>query len=309
MPKFQIEIEEILQRVEEVKAETLEEALDIVDEKYDNQEIILDSEDFKGHEIREYSSVVKIEQIKKDAIIDINYGQAIILEGNKDLALIKQIGKEIEPYIIVTNLQPHRKYGTYFEWNNGSYFNSIAEASKEYEKRANINKHYNDIDFSKLGKKTLENSNISKFKGIDNIFRFLVDDEMNKEEIISWLSDEMKEELILNYCDSTRKEKDEYFYGEDMFCFEEEISEKLLKINNILQELKLDKVNSYDVLELLEQKNCDYEVIIDKKLEENIFSEIEKAGYNKSIDDFINYINQELENEEEENQIQEEKTL
>ena len=53
MPKFQIEIEEILQRVEGIEAQTLEEAIDIVDEKYDNQEIVLDSEDFKGHEIRE----------------------------------------------------------------------------------------------------------------------------------------------------------------------------------------------------------------------------------------------------------------
>lgn len=138
MPNFQIEIEEVLQKVEEVEAENLEEAIDIVEEKYDNQEVILNSEDFKGHEIREYSSTIKLEQIKKDAIIDINYGQAIILEGNKDLALIKQTGKDIEPYVIVRNLKPHEKYGTYFEWDSGSHFNSIFEASQEYEKRAKL---------------------------------------------------------------------------------------------------------------------------------------------------------------------------
>lgn len=300
MPKFKVEIEEISQRVEEIEANNLEEALDKAEERYSTGEIVLDYEDFKEHEIREYRNQVREEDLVKDNIIPLNYGQAILLEGDKNLALLKQIGKELEPYIIVTHLHPHRKYGTYFEWDNGSRFNSIAEASKEYEKRANINKHSNDIDFSKLGKQTLENSNISKFNGIDNIFRFLIDDEMNKEEIISWLSDEMKEELVLEYNDSTRKEKDEYFYGEDMFCFEEEISEKLLKINNILQELHLNKIDSYNVLELLEQNECEYENTIDKKLENDISTKIKAAGYDKSINDFIDYINKEIENEEEE---------
>lgn len=304
MPKFQVEIEEISQRVEEIEANNLEEALDKAEEKYSIGEIVLDYEDFKDHEIREYRNQVQEEDLVKDNIIPLNHGQAILLEGNKYLALLKQIGKEVEPYIIVTNLQPHRKYGTYFEWDNGNRFNSIAKASKEYEKRANINKHSNDIDFSKLGKQTLENNNISKFNGIDNIFRFLVDDEMNKEEIISWLSDEMKEELVLEYCDSTRKEKDEYFYGEDMFCFEEEMNEKLLKIDDILQELKLDKIDSYDVLELLEQNECEYEKTIDKRLENDISTKIKAAGYDKSINDFIDYINKEIENEEEEEEEQ-----
>ncbi len=300
MPKFKVEIEEISQRVEDIEADNLEEALDKAEEKYSTGEIVLDYEDFKDHEVREYRNQVREEDLVKDNIIPLNNGQAILLEGDKNLALLKQIGKEVEPYIIVTNLQPHRKYGTYFEWNNGSRFNSITEASKEYEKRANINKHSNDINFSKLGKQTLENSNISKFNGINNIFRFLVDDEMNKEEIISWLSDEMKEELVLDHNDSTRKEKDEYFYGEDMFCFEEEISEKLLKINNILQELNLNEIDSYDVLELLEQNGCEYEKIIDKRLENDISTKIKAAGYDKSINDFIDYINKEIENEAEE---------
>ena len=56
MPKFKVEIEEILQRVEEVEAKDVEEAIDLIDEKYDNQEIILDSEDIKGHQIREFKS-------------------------------------------------------------------------------------------------------------------------------------------------------------------------------------------------------------------------------------------------------------
>lgn len=299
MPKFQIEIEEILQRVEDIEAQTLEEAIDIVDEKYDNQEIVLDSEDFKGHEIREYSSTVKIEQIKKDAIIDINYGQAIILEGNKDLALIKHIGKEFEPYIIVTNIKPHQKYGTYFQWDNGSYFNSITEASKEYEKRANINKHFNDIDFSKIGEKTLENNFISKFNSTDKIFNFLMDDEINKEDLVNMLSDEMKEELILDHVDTVRKEGEEFFFGQDMWIFEEEINDKLLKIDSILQELKLDKVNPYEVIELLEQSENQE---INPDLESKLLKEIVIAtpDYNSSIENFIECVQERLEESQEE---------
>lgn len=304
MPKFQIEIEEILQRVEEVKAKTLEEALDIVDEKYDNQEIILDSEDFKGHEIREYSSTVKIEQIKKDAIIDINYGQAIILEGNKDLALIKQIGKEVEPYIIVTNLQPHKKYGTYFEWDSGSYFNSIAEASKEYEKRENINKHYNDIDFSKLGEKTLEKYGIAKFKSSDEMFDFLFDEDMNKEDVINMLSTEMKEEIISSYVDTARREKGEFFYNNEMCFIEESINGELIKIDNVLQELKVVNVNPYEVIELLEQNELEE---IDPNLGNKILNDIRLSfpDYNATIENFIECVQEKLEEiqEEEENEL------
>lgn len=305
MPKFKIEIEEISQRVEEIVADDLEEALDKAKEKYSTGEIVLDYEDFKEHEIREYRNQVREEDLVKDNIIPLNYGQAILLEGNKDLALLKQIGKEVEPYIIVTNLQPHRKCGTYFEWDNGSRFNSIAEASKEYEKRANINNHSNDIAFSKLGKQTLENSNISKFNGIGNIFKFLVEDEMNKEEIISWLSDEMKEQLVMDHNDSIRKEKDEYFYGEDMFCFEEEISEKLLKIDSILQELEMTNVNPYEVIEILEQSESEE---IDLRLENKILNDIRLSfpNYNLTIENFIENIQEklvEVQEEEEENQV------
>ncbi len=305
MSKFQIEIEEILQRVEEVEAESLEEALDIVDEKYDNQDIVLDYEDFKSHEIREYSSMVKPEQIKKDAIIDINYGQAIILEGDKNLALLKQIGKEAEPYIIVRNLRPHFKYGTYFEWDSGSYYDSIVEASKEYEKRANINNHFNDIDFSKLGEKTLENYGIAKFENVDEIFNFLIDDEMNKEDIVNMLSSEMKEEIVSSYIDTARMERGEFFYNNDMCFVEESINEELLKIDNILQELKMTNVNPYEVIEILEQSESEE---IDPNLENKILNDIRLSfpNYNSTVENFIKRIQEKLEEiqeEEEENQV------
>ena len=55
---YKIEIEEILQKVVEVKANSLDEAFDIVQNKYANQEYILDYEDYKGVEFREYKDEI-----------------------------------------------------------------------------------------------------------------------------------------------------------------------------------------------------------------------------------------------------------
>lgn len=132
MPKFQIEIEEILQRIEDVDANDLGEALDIVSDKYENQEIVLDSEDFKGYEIREYRNEVNIQDLEKDNIFDIDYGRAILLEVDKELALIKKLNTKEYPYVVVTGLTVS-KSKTYFEWNQGSYFQNFTEACKKYE--------------------------------------------------------------------------------------------------------------------------------------------------------------------------------
>ena len=56
--EYEIEIEEILKRVVKVKADSLDDALDIVEDKYKKQEYILDSEDFKGAEFREYKDEI-----------------------------------------------------------------------------------------------------------------------------------------------------------------------------------------------------------------------------------------------------------
>lgn len=64
---FEIEIEELLQRVVKVKANSLSEAIDKVEERYSNQQYILDSEDFKGVEFREYKDeIIKHKQKHKD---------------------------------------------------------------------------------------------------------------------------------------------------------------------------------------------------------------------------------------------------
>lgn len=54
---YEIEIEEILQKVCSVKAKSLQEAIDIVEEKYDNQEIVLDYNSLKETNYREYKEV------------------------------------------------------------------------------------------------------------------------------------------------------------------------------------------------------------------------------------------------------------
>lgn len=52
MNKYSIEIEEILQRNVKVEAETEEEAIKKVKEMYNNEEIILDYNDFKSIKVK-----------------------------------------------------------------------------------------------------------------------------------------------------------------------------------------------------------------------------------------------------------------
>lgn len=55
MSKFyNIEIEEVLQKVVKVKADSLSEAIEKVEERYRDEEYVLDYNDFKGVEFREY---------------------------------------------------------------------------------------------------------------------------------------------------------------------------------------------------------------------------------------------------------------
>lgn len=48
MERFNIEIEELLQKVVTVEAENREEAIKLIKEEYKNENIILDENDFKG---------------------------------------------------------------------------------------------------------------------------------------------------------------------------------------------------------------------------------------------------------------------
>ena len=55
MKNYEISVKEVLERVITIEANSLEEALDKVQEMYDNEEIVLDSGDFQKYEIEEYN--------------------------------------------------------------------------------------------------------------------------------------------------------------------------------------------------------------------------------------------------------------
>ena len=55
METFKFEIREILSRVVEVEADTVDDAYDVVKAMYKNEDIVLDAEDVVTTEIEEYS--------------------------------------------------------------------------------------------------------------------------------------------------------------------------------------------------------------------------------------------------------------
>lgn len=54
---YEIEIEEILQRVVEIKANSLEEAIEKVKDKYNNEDIVLDYSDYFETKFNEYNKM------------------------------------------------------------------------------------------------------------------------------------------------------------------------------------------------------------------------------------------------------------
>ena len=54
MKEFSVEVIETLSRIVKVEANSVEEAVEMVSRQYDNQEIVLDYEDYKGYEILPY---------------------------------------------------------------------------------------------------------------------------------------------------------------------------------------------------------------------------------------------------------------
>lgn len=55
---YEIEIEETLRKVVKINANSLEEAIDIAREKYSNEEFVLDYQDYKNTDFREYRNEV-----------------------------------------------------------------------------------------------------------------------------------------------------------------------------------------------------------------------------------------------------------
>jgi hypothetical protein len=55
METFKIEVQEFLSRIVEIEAKNIDEAISKVKDMYQNEEIVLDSEDFVSSEIDEFS--------------------------------------------------------------------------------------------------------------------------------------------------------------------------------------------------------------------------------------------------------------
>lgn len=121
-----------------------------------------------------------------------------------------------------------------------------------------------NLKLNKVPKEILENYNISTFDSISETFEFLFDDDYTKEDIIAMLTDEMKEELILQN-ENIRKSNNQYYYCSDMDSLEydiEELQEKSNKTTNdkvlfctkiVREEPKIDSSNhNGEMVEILE---------------------------------------------------------
>jgi hypothetical protein len=63
---YKIEIEELLQHVYDIEANSLDEAINIAKEKYSKEEYVLDYQDHKGTEFREYKDEILKEKKQKN---------------------------------------------------------------------------------------------------------------------------------------------------------------------------------------------------------------------------------------------------
>lgn len=91
----------------------------------------------------------------------------------------------------------------------------------------------NKFDINKIPKKILDDYNISTFDSIDEVFKFIYDEDFTKEDIIAILTDEMKDELVKQN-ENIRKNNDKYYYCSEMDSLEYDV-EEFEKNNNINQ--------------------------------------------------------------------------
>lgn len=294
MAKYSVEIEETLQKVIDVEAESLEEALEKIDEQYNNGDIELDYENFVGHEIREYKKEVTIEDLVQNTTVWTDRGNLFVLEKYDNAALLKTINGKETQYIVASGINVN-KYKTGFDWLHGFYFESGTEAYKKFEELTGHEKTQNAVIYSELGEFTLGSHNITRFDSVEEAFDFFVDEDLKKEDLVEMIPEKAKRDIVYSFADVILEEDGKFYYGQDLYFFEEEINEKTYKIDKILTELNIKNIKPYDVIELLEQSEIDY---INEDLKEQINKAIKTAGYEKNIEDFIDYINEELYAEE-----------
>lgn len=179
----------------------------------------------------------------------------------------------------------------------------------EYQESKLINdnkEENNNFKYSKVGEFTLGRYNISRFDSLDEAFKFIIDEDVSKEQLLDMLSENAKKEIISLYWDVFVEEDGKYYYGTEDFCFfEDDVMEQANKINNILNELSIKNINPYNIMELIEQmeSGVDY-----KDLESSINTAIKGTMYEGNLESFMNYIDKkineyEIINEEEEDSL------
>lgn len=128
MKKFDIVVEEKLRRVVTEEAETIEDALENVENKYGEAEIVLDYEDLAYQEIRPNG------ELTKEHTFYTYYGKSNLIEGNNELALIKTMNRYMKDYeyVVAKNIT-YNSESDMFNWEEEKHFTNIIDAIEFYD--------------------------------------------------------------------------------------------------------------------------------------------------------------------------------
>ena len=142
----------------------------------------------------------------------------------------------------------------------------------------------NKVDFSKIPNKTLEEYNIIKFNSVDKIFDFLFDEDYTKEDVVSNLTEKMKKDIALSQ-DNVRFQNGIFYYGNDIYDLEEEISKT--QSTKISKEEKIEN-GKKDLQYLLKEI---FEAYVDTKKQN-----MDRVEYKMSIYNSPDWLNSKISN-------------
>lgn len=138
------------------------------------------------------------------------------------------------------------------------------------------------IKFNKIPQNILGENNIIKFDGISEIFDFIYDEDWTKDEIIEQLTDDMKKQLVLKN-ENVRIDEENYYYGTDIYYFEEDLKEGKIEGYKI----DLNSMNTKTIVEELLSMAMGIPVTIG---DENI-DQIQKEMGNLGVEIYERYYN------------------
>ena len=163
MALYSVEVVETLSRVVEQDAPTYEDAESLVEEKYDNQEIVLDSVDYKGVEYRQIPSpkikesfniTIDFDKEEKNVYIstESSSGATYSCETTEDLNIA--LKTYISNYVEVENDNSNKKNFNNFNKAKKEIVDIISEWEKEQRKN-----HSEKIKVALRAKKLREEQN------------------------------------------------------------------------------------------------------------------------------------------------------